>query len=70
MDDPVTGPERARADPIAGELVTETFDYDGGRRVRVYVPPERPEAVVFAADGQLTSEWGRLRPRAGAERPH
>ena len=33
-------PEPPRADPIAGELVTETFDYDGGRRVTVYVPPD------------------------------
>jgi enterochelin esterase-like enzyme len=58
MDDPATGPQPGRTDPIAGELVTETFDYDGGRRVRVYVPPERPEAVVFAGDGQLISQWG------------
>jgi enterochelin esterase-like enzyme len=41
-----------------GELVTETLDYDGGRPVTVYVPPERPEAVVFAGDGQLLSPWG------------
>jgi enterochelin esterase-like enzyme len=58
MDDPVTGPEPVRTDPIAGELVTETFDYDGGRRVRVYVPPDPPEAVVFAGDGQLIAHWG------------
>ncbi|MFC8801080.1 alpha/beta hydrolase [Promicromonospora sp. NPDC057138] len=51
-------PEPARADPIAGELVTETFDYDGGRQVTVYVPPDAPEAVVFAGDGQLISQWG------------
>jgi enterochelin esterase-like enzyme len=38
-------------DPIAGELVTDTFDYDGGRQVTVYIPPKPPEAVVFAADG-------------------
>ena len=43
---------------IAGELITETFEYDGGRQVRVYVPPEPPEAVVFAGDGQLISQWG------------
>jgi enterochelin esterase-like enzyme len=43
---------------IAGELVTETFGYDGGRQVTVYVPPGRPEAVVFASDGQLISQWG------------
>jgi enterochelin esterase-like enzyme len=43
---------------ITGQLVTETFDYDGGRPVTVYVPPVPPEAVVFAGDGQLTSQWG------------
>ena len=51
-------PEPPRADPIAGELVTETFDYDGGRQVTVYVPPDPPEAVVFAGDGQGISQWG------------
>jgi enterochelin esterase-like enzyme len=44
---------------IQGELVTETFEYDGGRQVTVYVPPEPPEAVVFAGDGQVLSSWGR-----------
>jgi enterochelin esterase-like enzyme len=43
---------------IAGELVTETFDYDGGRQVTAYVPPATPETVVFAGDGQLISQWG------------
>ena len=43
---------------IAGELVTETFGYDGGRQVSVYVPAVAPEAVVFAGDGQLISRWG------------
>jgi len=43
---------------IEGELVTEAFDYDGGRLVTVYVPPDRSEAVVFAGDGQLISQWG------------
>ena len=45
-------PEPARASPMAGELVTETLEYDGGRQVTVYVPPDPPEAVVFAGDGQ------------------
>jgi pimeloyl-ACP methyl ester carboxylesterase len=65
MDDQTTAagseppPEPARADPIAGELVTETLlDYDGGRQLTMYVPPSPPEAVVFAADGQLISQWG------------
>ena len=55
---PETPPEPARADPIAGELVTGTLEYDGGRQVTVYVPPGPPEAVVFAGDGQLISQWG------------
>ena len=50
---------------IAGELVTETFGYDGGRQVTVYVPPSPPEAVVFAGDGQLTSQWGGELEAAG-----
>lgn len=41
-----------------GELVTETFEYDGGRQVTAYLPPDRPEAVVFAGDGQLIAQWG------------
>lgn len=28
------------------------------RQVTVYVPPDAPEAVVFAGDGQLISQWG------------
>jgi enterochelin esterase-like enzyme len=36
---------------LAGELVTETLEYDGGRQVTVYVPPDPAGAVVFAADG-------------------
>ncbi len=43
---------------LRGEIVTETFGYDGGRDVTVYVPPEPPEAFVFAGDGQLISPWG------------
>jgi hypothetical protein len=50
---------------IAGELVTETFGYDGGRQVTVYVPPGPPKAVVFAGDGQLTSQWGGELEAAG-----
>jgi enterochelin esterase-like enzyme len=45
---------------IAGELVTETLEYDGGRQVTVYLPPDPPEAVVFAGDGQLISQWGEV----------
>ena len=43
---------------IEGHLVTETFEYDDGRQVTVYVPPDPPEAVVFAGDGELISSWG------------
>jgi len=50
---------------IAGELVTEAFDYDGGRLVTVYVPPVPPEAVVFAGDGRLISQWGGVLEAAG-----
>jgi enterochelin esterase-like enzyme len=52
--------------PKTGELVTETFDYDGGRQVTVYVPPDPPQAVVFAGDGQLISQWGDVVAAAGA----
>jgi enterochelin esterase-like enzyme len=44
--------------PIASEIVTETFDYDAGRQVTVYIPPDPPEAIVFASDGQMISQWG------------
>ena len=44
--------------PIAGEIITETFTYDAGRQVTVYVPPDPPEAIVFASDGQLIAQWG------------
>jgi len=49
----------------AGEFVTTTFAYDGGRRVTVYVPPDPPEAVVYASDGQLISQWGGSLEAAG-----
>src|SRR5580765_2977442 len=43
---------------IAGQLVTEAFEYDDGRPVTVYVPPDSPQGIVFAGDGQLISQWG------------
>src|SRR5262249_34908064 len=55
-----------RIDPIAGELVTEVFGYDGGRQVTVYVPPDPPKAIVFAGDGQMISQWGRFLEAADA----
>jgi enterochelin esterase-like enzyme len=45
---------------IAGQLITERFDYDGGRRVTAYVPVAEPEAIVFAGDGQLIASWGAV----------
>ena len=51
--------------PTAGELVTETLEYDGGRPVTAYVPPAPPEAVVFAGDGQLIASWGGVLEAAG-----
>ena len=50
----------------AGELVTETLDYDGGRPVTAYVPAKPPQAVVFASDGQLIPQWGDFVAAAGA----
>jgi enterochelin esterase-like enzyme len=44
--------------PIAGQLVSERFEYDGGRQVTAYVPPVPAEAVVFAGDGQSIASWG------------
>jgi enterochelin esterase-like enzyme len=49
---------------FSGEFVTETFEYDGGRPVTVYVPANPPEAIVFAGDGQRISKWGRLLEKA------
>src|SRR3954469_22273214 len=43
---------------MLGEFVSETFDYDSGRQVTAYVPPNPPEAVVFTGDGELLSQWG------------
>jgi len=62
---PGARPESPRAGPAAGELVTETLDYDGGRQVTVYVPPDPPRAVVFAGDGQGVSRWGGALEAAG-----
>jgi enterochelin esterase-like enzyme len=49
---------------VSREFVTELFEYDGGRQVTVYVPPDPPEAIVFAGDGQGISKWGRLLEKA------
>jgi enterochelin esterase-like enzyme len=59
-----TGMPAKPSNAVSGELVTETFEYDGGRQVTVYVPPHPPEAIVFAGDGQGISKWGRLLEQA------
>jgi enterochelin esterase-like enzyme len=51
---------------VSGQLVTETFEYDGGRKVTAYLPTDPPQAVVFAGDGQLISQWGDSVAAAGA----
>ena len=51
--------------PIAGRLVSERFDYDGGRQVTAYIPPAAPEAIVFAGDGQLITSWAGVLEAAG-----
>jgi hypothetical protein len=49
---------------VSGTFVTETFEDDGGRQVTVYVPPNPPEAIIYAGDGQRISKWGRLLEKA------
>jgi enterochelin esterase-like enzyme len=49
-----------------GDLVTATLPYDGGRLVSVYVPVVRPEAVIYAGDGQLIAAWGEIIEASGA----
>lgn len=41
-----------------GQFISQTFEYDAGRTVTVYVPPVTPEAIVFAADGEMIAQWG------------
>lgn len=37
-----------------------------GRKVTVYFPPNPPDAVVFAGDGELIAPWGETVAAAGA----
>ncbi|MBA8794753.1 enterochelin esterase-like enzyme [Friedmanniella endophytica] len=46
-------------------MITETFDYDGGRQVSVHVPPDPVEAVVFCGDGQVIVPCGDRLVAAG-----
>jgi enterochelin esterase-like enzyme len=53
--------------PTAGQLVSETFDYDGGRQVTVYVPAAPTGSIVFAGDGGWhISRLGGVLEAAGA----
>ena len=55
----IAGPDDGSAPgTVAGEFVTETLEHGGGRQVTVYLPPDPPEAVVFAGDGRVISQWG------------
>lgn len=49
---------------LTGNMVTETPDFDGGRQVTVYVPPDLPQSIVFSGDGQGTAKWARALERA------
>src|ERR1700721_4686327 len=42
----------------SGEFMTDTVEFDGGRKVTVYIPLTPPEAIVFAGDGQRIAKWG------------
>jgi enterochelin esterase-like enzyme len=53
--------DSSHAGRILGEVITETLlEYDGGRPVTVYIPSEPPEGILFVADGQQISTWGRF----------
>jgi hypothetical protein len=55
---------RKPAGAVSRKFVTGMFSYDGGRQVTVYVPPDPPEAIIFASDGQRISKWGRMLKKA------
>jgi enterochelin esterase-like enzyme len=50
---------------MMGQLITETLEYDGRRQVTAYIPPARPEAIVYAGDGQVIASWGSTLEAAG-----
>jgi enterochelin esterase-like enzyme len=50
---------------LSGNLITETFDFDGGRQVTVYIPPDPPQAIIYAGDGQGIRKWSKLLEKAG-----
>jgi len=64
-----TEPELPQVESSAGEFVTGTFDYDDGRTVTVYIPPDPPEAIVFAADGEMIARGERYLKQRMSSRP-
>lgn len=52
--------------PMNGRVIEANFDYDGGRKVTVYLPAAPPTAIVFASDGQLIGSWGDVTEQAAA----
>ena len=55
LDEPAAFGHCATMETVRGDLVTEVLEFDGGRSVTVYVPAQRPEAIVFAGDGATVS---------------
>lgn len=51
----------------SGKVITQSFDYDHGRQVSVYVPAQPVRAIVYAGDGQLIAPWGADLVGTGAE---
>ena len=68
-------PESPRANPVAGELATETLDYDGGRQVMVYVPHIHPRRSCSPLMAEEIAQWSGFleaagcRPRSPLMRP-
>ena len=52
---PEAAPGSVRAFPTAGDLVTETFDHDGGRQIVVYRRRICPRRLCSPVEG--ISQW-------------
>ena len=52
---------------LNGDLVTEAFEYDGGRQVTAYVPAAPPDSIVYCGDGQSTTRWANALEEAGMQ---
>jgi hypothetical protein len=55
---------------FAGELVTEELEYDGGRQVTACLPPDSPEAVVFANGRRSSSQASTVAALSRLADPH